>query len=118
VVERAAVLIDADGNVVIDPSAVPESSSRAGGERLTLQRHWEAAQDVKIEEGTGAHGGGDALLLKDIFRGPGEDWLERPADWLDGIRAIAVGMAGNESLRTGLPVKITDLDLGVDLSRE
>jgi hypothetical protein len=26
-------------------------------------------------------------------------------------------MAGNESLRTGLPVKITDLDLGVDLSR-
>ena len=48
---------------------------------------------------------------------PGEDWLERPSDWLDGIRAIAVGMAGNESLRTGLPVKIADLDLGVDLSR-
>jgi hypothetical protein len=23
-------------------------------------------------------------------------------------------MAGNESLRTGMPVKITDLDLGVD----
>ena len=117
VVERAAVLVDADGNVVIDPSAIPESSSRTGGERLTLQRHWEAAQDVKIEEGAGAHGGGDALLLNDIFRGPGDDWLERPADWLDGIRAIAVGMAGNESLRTGLPVKITDLDLGVDLTR-
>jgi predicted dehydrogenase len=115
VVERAAVLVDADGNVVIDPSAVPESSSRIGGERLTLQRHWEAAQEVKIEEGSGAHGGGDALLLADIFRGPGDDWLERPADWLDGIRAIAVGMAGNESLRTGLPVKISDLGLGVDL---
>ena len=117
VVERAAVLIDAEGSAVIDPSAVPESSSRTGGERVTLQRHWEAAQDVKIEEGSGAHGGGDALLLADIFRGPGDDWLERPADWLDGIRAIAVGMAGNDSLRTGLPVKITDLDLGVDLSR-
>jgi hypothetical protein len=26
-------------------------------------------------------------------------------------------MAGNESLRTGQAVKITDLDLGVDLSR-
>jgi predicted dehydrogenase len=117
VVERAAVLVDTNGNVVIDPSAVPDTSSRTGGERLTLQRHWEAAQDVKIEEGAGAHGGGDALLLADIFRGPGDDWLERPADWLDGIRAIAVGMAGNESLRTGLPVKITDLELGVDLSR-
>jgi predicted dehydrogenase len=117
VVERAAVLVDTNGNVVIDPSAVPDTSSRTGGERLIVQRHWEAAQDVKIEEGAGAHGGGDALLLADIFRGPGDDWLERPADWLDGIRAIAVGMAGNESLRTGLPVKITDLELGVDLSR-
>jgi hypothetical protein len=117
VVERPAVLTDAAGNFVVDPSAVSESSSRTGGERLTLQRHWEVAQDVKIGEGTGGHGGGDALLLADIFRGPGDDWLERTADWLDGIRAIAVGMAGNESLRTGQPVKITDLDLGVDLSR-
>jgi hypothetical protein len=115
------VLVDAEGNVVIDPSAAmraePFDKLRAhGGERLTLQRHWEAAQDVKIEEGTGGHGGGDALLLKDIFRGSGEDWLERSADWLAGIRAIAVGMAGNESLRTGLPVKISDLGLGVELS--
>ena len=117
VVERAAVLIDADGKVVIDPSAVPESSSRIGGERLTLQRHWEAAKDVKIKAGTGGHGGGDALLLADVFRGAGDDWLERSSNWVDGIRSIAVGMAGNESLRTGLPVKIADLELGVDLSR-
>jgi predicted dehydrogenase len=117
VVERAAVLVGADGKAVIDPSAVPESSSRIGGERLTLQRHWEAAQDVKIEEGTGGHGGGDALLLADVFRGAGDDWLERASDWVDGVRSIAVGMAGNESLRTGLPVKIADLNLGVDLSR-
>lgn len=117
VVERAAVLVDSEGRLVLDPSAVPDSSSRAGGQRLTRQRHWEAAQEVRIEEGEGGHGGGDNLLLADLFRGPGEDWLERPADWLDGIRAIAVGMAGNESLRTGLPVAISDLDLGVNLSR-
>jgi predicted dehydrogenase len=117
VVERAAVLTDAEGGVLIDPSALPESSTRAGGERLTLQRHWDVAQDVKIEEGTGGHGGGDALLLADVFQGPGDDWLERPSNWVDGIRSIAVGMAGNESLRTGLPVKIDDLDLRVDLSR-
>jgi predicted dehydrogenase len=117
VVERAAVLADADGGVLIDPSALPESSTRAGGERLTLQRHWEVAQDIKIEEGTGGHGGGDALLLADVFRGPGDDWLERPSNWVDGIRSIAVGMAGNESLHTGMPVKIADLDLRVDLSR-
>jgi predicted dehydrogenase len=117
VVERAAVLTDAAGNVLIDPSAVPESSSRTGGERLTLQRHWEAAQDIEIEEGTGGHGGGDALLLADVFRGVGDDWLERASDWVNGVGSIAVGMAGNESLRTGLPIKINDLNLGVDLSR-
>jgi predicted dehydrogenase len=117
VVERAAVLIDAEGRVVVDPSAAPESSSRTGGQRLTLQRHWNAAQDVPIKEGEGGHGGGDALLLADVFRGPGDDWLERPSSWVDGVRSIAVGMAGNESLRTGLPVTIAELDLGVDLTR-
>jgi predicted dehydrogenase len=117
VVERAAVLIDAEGHVVVDPSAAPESPSRTGGQRLILQRHWGAAQDVPIKEGVGGHGGADALLLADVFRGPGEDWLERPSSWVDGVRSIAVGMAGNESLRTGQPVAIADLDLRVDLSR-
>ena len=117
VIERSAVLTDADGNLVLDPSAQPASGIRTDGQRLTLQRHWEAAQAVKIPEGDGGHGGGDALLLADVFVGPGEDWLERPSNWVDGIRSIAVGMAGNESLRSGLPVKVADLSLGVDLSR-
>jgi hypothetical protein len=43
--------------------------------------------------------------------------MERPSKWLDGVRSIAVGMAGNESLRTGMPVKIVDLGLGVDVTR-
>ncbi len=117
VIERAAVLVGADGKVVVDPSALPDSSIRQGGERLTLQRHWEPAQDIEIVQGEGGHGGGDTLLLADVFCGPGEDWLERPSNWVDGVRSIAVGMAGNESLRTGLPVKVDDLNLGVDLTR-
>lgn len=117
VIERAAVLTDADGNVVLDPSALPESSSRSGGQKLTLQRHWEAAQDIAISDGAGGHGGGDVLLLRDVFLGPGEDYLERPSNWVDGVRSIAVGMAGNESLRTGMPVTVDELDLGVDLTR-
>jgi predicted dehydrogenase len=118
VVERAAVLTDAEGNVILDPSALPESAAKtSSSERLTLQRHWEAASDVPIVQGAGGHGGGDALLLADVFVGAGEDWLERQSNWVDGVRSIAVGMAGNESLQTGLPVAIADLDLGVDLSR-
>ena len=51
-------------------------------------------------ESEGSHGGGDARCWR-YFPRPGDDWLERPSDWLDGVRSIAVGMAGNESLRTG-----------------
>jgi predicted dehydrogenase len=111
VVERPAVLLGADD--AIDASA----GSGLGEQRLTLHRHWTAASDVEIAEGGGAHGGGDALLLADVFRGPGDDPLQRPASWVDGVRAIAVGLAGNESLRTGAPIAVDELGLGVDLSR-
>lgn len=67
----AAVLVGSDGNVVLDPSALPESGSRTDGQRLTLQRHWAAAQEVPIPDGEGGHGGGDALLRSDVFGGPG-----------------------------------------------
>ena len=118
VVERAAVLVGADGQCGAGPQRpAGVELARTGGQRLTLQRHWEAAQEVPIAEGEGGHGGGDALLLSDVFRGPGDDWLERPSNWVDGVRSIAVGMAGNESLRTGQAVTIADLGLGVDLTR-
>jgi len=117
VIERAAVLLDDSGNVTVDPSALPEDAGLQRGQRLTLQRHWEPAQEISISEGAGGHGGGDTLLLKDVFQGPGEDWLERPSDWKDGLRSISVGMMGNQSLATGRPTTLADLDLGVDLSR-
>ncbi len=115
VVERAAVLVD-EGGVVVDPSAIPDAvAGRARGERLILQRHWEAAREVPIPQGSGAHGGGDALLLSDVFNGPGDDPLGRPSDYVDGLRAISVGICGNESIATGNPV--TPASLGLDLSR-
>src|SRR5699024_8619546 len=66
-----------------------------------------------IPMGQGSHGGGDAILLRDLFRGPGDDPLGRPAGFDDGVRAIAVGIAANESLRSGLPVAVSDLELGL-----
>jgi len=116
VIERAAVLPAAGGSPV-DPSVSDDAQSnqlRAKGERLLLQRHWEAARELKIVNGEGAHGGGDRLLLADIFRGVGEDPYERPAGLGDGIQAIAVGICGNESLATGTAVKVADLNLGLE----
>ncbi|MBO3083193.1 Gfo/Idh/MocA family protein [Cellulomonas fengjieae] len=124
VVERGAIELDEHGNAVLDPSATPSSvgdALRPEGERLLVQKHWERATAYPIPDGIGGHGGGDAILLKDVFRRHlrlGEDALGRPAGYLDGLRAVAVGIAGNQSMVTGLPVTVADLDLGADLSLE
>ena len=114
VVERGAVL-DGEGlHSVLDPSAADGRTAaplRPEGERLVLQRHWEEPVEMPIDAGAGGHGGGDALLLADVFVGPGEDPLGRPATWRDGIRSIAVGIAGNRSLETGLPVRTAELGI-------
>ncbi|TLM84391.1 Gfo/Idh/MocA family oxidoreductase [Pseudarthrobacter sp. NamE2] len=120
VVERAAVTSSTDKKTVVDPSATPveeDDAIRRNGERLVVQRHWEAAYEVPIVNGEGGHGGGDELLLSDLFNGPGEDPLGRPSGYLDGLRSVSVGIAGNQSLESSLPVRIEDLDLGVDLRR-
>ncbi|NKY09678.1 Gfo/Idh/MocA family oxidoreductase [Cellulomonas hominis] len=120
VVERGAVRVDAEGRAVLDPSATPDAvpvaPSRPEGEHLVVQRHWGGAREVPIPRGAGGHGGGDALLLMDVFRRDlrlEPDPLGRAADYQDGLRAVAVGIAAGESARTGRPVSISDLDLGL-----
>ncbi|MCU1406186.1 MAG: dehydrogenase [Glaciihabitans sp.] len=115
VIERGAVLIGDDGTVVVDPSANPadstESLLRPEGERILLQRHWEAAVEVPIPDGIGSHGGGDAYLMDHVFNRVTEDELGRPAGYGDGVKAVSVGIAGNLSLLSGLPVQIDSLGL-------
>ncbi|MDX3109007.1 Gfo/Idh/MocA family protein [Nonomuraea angiospora] len=101
-----------------DPSAQPEgcgsgpagSGHRTRGSRLLLQRHWEPAVEVPIPDGAGGHGGGDAMLLRDVFRGPSGDPLRRQAGFADGAASVLVGVAGNESLRTGRAVRLDELE--------
>lgn len=116
VVERGATLLGDDGTVVLDPSAQPEGnhsdSVRPSGNRLIVQRHWETAVVVPIEEGAGGHGGGDDQMLADVFARVTEDELERSAGFASGVRAVSVGIAGNRSLATQLSVSIRDLELG------
>jgi len=120
VVERGAVLLDADGHAVVDPSARPDDvvaeDTRPVGERLVLQKHFESAREVPIPAGDGGHGGGDSLLLAEVFAGPTGDPLGRAATWSDGIRSVVVGLSGNRSLETGQAVRPRDLDLGPALA--
>jgi len=65
--------------------------------------------NVPIEEGVGGHGGGDPILLNDLFGTPIDDPLNRAASHIDGAMSILTGIAGNISMRTGQPVLVDQL---------
>ncbi|HEY5465942.1 MAG TPA: Gfo/Idh/MocA family oxidoreductase [Clostridia bacterium] len=65
--------------------------------------------EVAIDEGEGGHGGGDPVLLNDIFGVPVEDRFHRAASHIDGAMSILTGIAANKSIATGLPVDIEGL---------
>ncbi|MEV5494671.1 Gfo/Idh/MocA family oxidoreductase [Nonomuraea fuscirosea] len=95
-------------HAAIDPSAAAKEHATGSSERLMLRRHWSEPEEVPIETGAGGHGGGDRLLLNDVFRGPDGDPLARQAGYRDGIRSVLTGHAANVSARTGAPVHLTD----------
>jgi len=65
--------------------------------------------EVEVKLGEGGHGGGDPILLNDIFGTPEEDPFNRAASHIDGAMSILVGIAANKSIATGLPVDIDNL---------
>ncbi len=65
--------------------------------------------EVDFPVGIGGHGGGDPVLLNDIFGTPVPDPLNRAASYEDGAMSILTGIAANKSIATGMPVNIKDL---------
>ncbi|NNM87085.1 MAG: Gfo/Idh/MocA family oxidoreductase [Phycisphaerae bacterium] len=62
--------------------------------------------DVKIPQVEGAHGGGDTLILQNLFLpDPPPDPLCRAASHIDGAASLLVGISANESIRAGMPVQ-------------
>lgn len=120
VVERSWVpsaALDEEDARVIDPSAGHITGSRPdgprpAGERVVLQRLWEPAVQIPIPAGAQAHGGGDDLMVRDLFRGAADDSLGRAAGYQDGMRSVIVGIAANRSLAEGRPVQLAEFGLG------
>ena len=77
--------------------------------KITVFPMFGEAYDVEIPEAEGGHGGGDPILLNDIFGVPEYDPLQRAASHVDGAMSILTGIAANKSIATGMPVNIKDL---------
>jgi len=70
---------------------------------------FEPPYKAEIIKGEGGHGGGDPVLLNDIFGVPEPDPFNRAASHIDGAMSILTGIAANKSIASGMPVDIAGL---------
>jgi predicted dehydrogenase len=103
---QETVYISGDGSV---PGAL-----RPDGTTINLYPHFKPAYAVEIWKAIGGHGGGDALMLTDIFDpAPEPDKYLRAADQRSGAYSILTGVAANQSMATGQLVMIDNLVKGI-----
>jgi predicted dehydrogenase len=94
--------------------------ANAGDATITVRRLWEPPASVPVSTGDGGHGGGDERMLNALYgpADPGDesgsgDTARQSANERDGALALAVGVAANESFRTGQPTRIANLIPGL-----
>jgi predicted dehydrogenase len=77
---------------------------------LIVQKHFSAPYEVEIPHVEGGHGGADPMLQQQIFSpNPPPDPLMRNAGHEQGGASFLIGAAGNESMKSGLPISLGDL---------
>lgn len=86
-----------------------KESPRPHGRRLMFYSPDGKSEEIEVKVVKGGHGGSDVLLREDIFGKPTEDPLNRKAPLEEGIQAVLVGAAANQSIATGSPVKVQEL---------
>ena len=96
-----AVYVNAAGDKALEGAAKTKS--------ITVFPMFDEPYNVEIPTLEGGHGGGDPILLNDIFGNPDPDTLNRAASHVDGAMSILTGVAANKSIATGMPVDIKTL---------
>ena len=71
------------------------------------------AQDLEVWTGNGGHGGGDNVMLTEVFGTAEPDKYKRAADERSGLYSILIGAAANQCFLTGNAVKIAELVTGL-----
>ena len=96
--------------VIPSESGSYDRNAKIKDKKLTVYPMFKPPYEVEIEEGVGGHGGGDPVMLNDIFNhNPHEDPYKRAAGYVDGCMSILTGIAANKSIATGMPVMVKDL---------
>jgi predicted dehydrogenase len=86
----------------------------AGGVTVRVIPIRGAAEDIKPWSAEGGHGGGDAVMLDDVFLpNPPHDKYLRASDERGGACGMLVGAAANRCFETGQSAKIADLVAGL-----
>jgi len=103
----------------LEYKVVENSYINAGGDRadegalrdkeIVVWPMFGSPYSVNVETAEGGHGGGDNIMLEDIFGNPEPDKYKRAASHIDGAMSILTGIAANKSIESELPVKIKDL---------
>ncbi|KAL2150402.1 hypothetical protein VTH82DRAFT_6965 [Thermothelomyces myriococcoides] len=88
-----------------------EQGAEGAAERrsILLRPLFDKPREIEIPEAEGAHGGGDKILLQDLFGEPQTDEYMRAASHIDGAASILTGIAANKSMATGQVVFVDDI---------
>jgi predicted dehydrogenase len=92
-------------------AAKVQSKSEVVSTRIIPMRG--AARDIEPWTGTGGHGGGDDVMLNEIFGDGPADKFKRVSDERAGAYSALVGIAANRCFETGQTVRIADLVTGL-----
>jgi len=95
--------------VYVNAAGDPNKEGATKGKSIMLFPMFAEPYSVEPATGEGGHGGGDPVLLNDIFGVPEYDPLNRAASYVDGAMSILTGIAANKSIASGRPVNINEL---------
>ncbi|MCC6453312.1 MAG: Gfo/Idh/MocA family oxidoreductase [Caldilineaceae bacterium] len=87
-----------------------EAQRRFSDKHLRIFPMFGIPYEVEVQEATGGHGGGDRVMLDQIFLpDPPQDPYHRDASHIDGAASILMGIAADVAIATGQPVCVDDL---------
>ncbi|MDZ7265125.1 MAG: gfo/Idh/MocA family oxidoreductase, partial [candidate division KSB1 bacterium] len=97
-------------SIYISGTDAVQGGLKAGGTFTRVIPLRGAAQDFEPWSGEGGHGGGDKVLLDDLFlpQKPSDKYL-RAADQRSGAYAMLVGAAANRCFQSGQAIQVSEL---------